>query len=216
MSFWNKLKNAFRPKTKPVGTDSVYFKGIDWKNPNLAIVWVKMKLDSHPQRMSMVKQAVSIILKGKKRYIEVQRRTGVPWFFVGILHFKECSCDFSLTIHNGDPWNKKTVRVPEGLGPWKSWEDAAVDALYSKKIYQVPFSGWSYVRMLNEFESFNGMGNRARGISSAYVYAFTNMSKEVGTYPYDHVWDADEPVVRPGAAALLKYMDENNLLEEVA
>jgi lysozyme family protein len=38
----------------------------------------------------------------------------VPWYLVGIIHYRECSLYFSRHLHNGEPLTERTRRVPAG------------------------------------------------------------------------------------------------------
>jgi lysozyme family protein len=65
----------------------------------------------------------------KVRYQAVAGRTGVPWFIIALIHERECSQGWSGSIAQGVPWDRVSVHVPARRGPFKSWEDAALDAL---------------------------------------------------------------------------------------
>jgi hypothetical protein len=65
----------------------------------------------------------------KSRYQAVSERTGVPWAVIAVIHQRECSQDWSGSLAQGDPWNRVSVHVPAGRGPFGSWEEAAIDAL---------------------------------------------------------------------------------------
>ena len=54
---------------------------------------------------------------------------------------------FKGCLHNGNPWNQVTTDVPKGLGPWKSFEEAAIDALkYDGLVY---WHDWSIEGSVN-------------------------------------------------------------------
>ena len=69
------------------------------------------------------------LVAAKSRYQAVAARTGVPWFVIAVIHERECSQSWAGSLAQGDPWNRVSVHVPAGRGPFTSWEDAAVDAL---------------------------------------------------------------------------------------
>src|SRR5450631_3672478 len=69
------------------------------------------------------------LLAAKARYQTVAARTGVPWFVIAVIHEREASQDWAGSLAQGDPWNRVSVHVPAGRGPFRSWEEAAVDAL---------------------------------------------------------------------------------------
>jgi hypothetical protein len=47
------------------------------------------------------------------------------------------------SLAQGDPWNRTSVHVPKGRGPFKSWEDAAVDALTNCAPFAARWRDWS-------------------------------------------------------------------------
>ena len=55
---------------------------------------------------------VDIINSNKERYAEVERRTTVPWFVIGALHYREANLNFLGHLHNGDNLLMTTVHVP--------------------------------------------------------------------------------------------------------
>src|SRR2546421_7580255 len=74
----------------------------------------------------------------KARYQAVEAKTGVPWFVIAVIHERESSQDWTGSLAQGDPWNRVSVHVPAGRGPFKSWEEAAVDALVNCPPYAQP------------------------------------------------------------------------------
>src|SRR5262245_8787944 len=65
----------------------------------------------------------------KAMYQKVEAATGVPWAVIAVIHQREASQSWKANLAQGDPWNKPSIHVPRGRGPFKSWEAAAVDAL---------------------------------------------------------------------------------------
>src|SRR4051794_27772412 len=65
----------------------------------------------------------------KSRYQTVAAKIGVPWPVIAVIHERESSQNWAASLAQGDPWNRVSVHVPAGRGPFRSWEDAAVDAL---------------------------------------------------------------------------------------
>ena len=62
----------------------------------------------------------------KARYQVVSAKTGVPWAFIAVAHERECSQNWAGSLAQGDPWNRVSVHVPAGRGPFRSWEAAAI------------------------------------------------------------------------------------------
>lgn len=171
--------------------------------PNFDELAAVMALDSEPFKLAELTKVCTKIKNAKARYDIIENATGVPWDFVGTFHFMEASLRFEACLHNGEPWNKKTTLVPKGRGPWSSFEEAAIDALKYDKLANKPKGYWTLARMLEFAESYNGTGYRKRGILSPYVFAYTNLSDEMGKYVADHIYDATKPHNRPSVGAIL-------------
>lgn len=171
--------------------------------PNFDELAAVMALDSGSFKINELQKVCIKIATNKSRYQTIQRLTGVPWHFIGCIHFMEADLSFEACLHNGQPWNKKTTIVPKGRGPWKSFEEAAVDALNYDKLSGKPQDYWTLAKMLEFSESYNGTGYRSKGILSPYVFAYTNLSDELGKYVADHVYDPKAPHNRPSVGAIL-------------
>lgn len=171
--------------------------------PNFDELAAVMALDSEQFKLTELTKVCTKIVAGKSRYQTIEKATGVPWHFIGCLHFMEASLRWEACLHNGEPWNKKTTIVPKNRGPWTSFEEAAIDALKFDKLADKPQGYWTIARMLAFAESYNGTGYRKRGILSPYVFAYTNLSNEMGKYVADHVYDATKPHNRPSVGAIL-------------
>jgi len=148
------------------------------------------------------------ITAGEKQYTEVEKLTGVPWFFIGALHMRESGCDFKGVLHNGEKIigkNRKTVLVPAGRGPFSSWSVSAVDALKIKGLEKI--KDWNISRMGYEAERFNGLGYVGKKVNSAYLWAGSNQ-EQTGKYVRDHVWDKnfDDPQI--GVMTVIKRLAE--------
>jgi hypothetical protein len=93
----------------------------------------------------------------KSRYQAVAAKTGVPWAAIAVIHERECSQDWTGSLAQGDPWNRVSVHVPAGRGPFRSWEDAAVDALVNCAPYAARNEDWSIGGTLTKLEEYNGL-----------------------------------------------------------
>jgi lysozyme family protein len=144
------------------------------------------------------------IIAAEEKYKAVHAQIGVPWFFIGALHMRESSCNFSTHLHNGDTLNARTTHVPAGRptdgSPPFTWEESAIDALKLKSLHRVP--SWPVERMLYHAEEFNGWGYAYKRVNSPYVWAGTN-HEQSGKYIADHVWDANANDSQLGVAAVL-------------
>ncbi|MDH3442074.1 MAG: hypothetical protein OEM63_15045, partial [Gammaproteobacteria bacterium] len=115
-----------------------------------------------PEKFDEVDDIVDRILADKNRYETVQRKLGIPWFFVAVIHNMESGGRFDRHLHNGDPLTKRTRQVPAGRPldgePPFTWEASATDALLMKRLDQI--DAWSLSRILYELERYNGWGYR--------------------------------------------------------
>lgn len=161
-------------------------------------------LDNEPNKISYLSDTCNKILINITRYQAVEKITGVPWDLIASIHFMEASLDFKTMLHNGEPLNIKSRIVPVGVGPFATWEEAAVDAL--KREGSDNYKTWTFADCLKFAESMNGKGYRARGIYSPYVFSFTNYSSELGGFPRDHVFDPTYINKRAGVGAILLYL----------
>jgi len=143
--------------------------------------------------------------EAKRRYQAVSVKTGVPWPVIAVIHERECSQDWSGSLAQGDPWNRISVHVPAGRGPFASWEEAAVDALANCPPHAARNQDWSIGAVLTKLEEYNGLGYAARGRPSPYVWSGTNQYKS-GKYVRDGVYDPTTVDKQLGCAGLLMAM----------
>lgn len=138
----------------------------------------------------------------KTRYLAVSAKTGVPWLFIAVVHERECAQDWRGSLAQGDPWNQVSTHVPAGRGPFKSWEDAAVDALVNCAPYAARNKDWSIGGTLTMLERYNGLGYAARGRPSPYIWSGTDQYRS-GKYVRDGVYDPNVVDSQLGCAGLL-------------
>jgi len=141
----------------------------------------------------------------KQRYRTVSLKTGVPWYFIAVVHERESSQDWTGSLAQGDPFNKVSVHVPAGRGPFQSWEEAAIDALVNCPPFAARNKDWSIGALLTMLEQYNGLGYANRGIPSPYVWSGTDQYKS-GKYVRDGVFDPDAVDQQLGCAGLLVAM----------
>jgi lysozyme family protein len=103
--------------------------------------WAHAKLTRGPEFTPVALRLAAAA--AKERYLAVSARTGVPWFVIAVIHQRECAQSWAGSIAQGDPWDRKSTHVPAGRGPFKSWEDAAVDALVNCAPYAARNKDWS-------------------------------------------------------------------------
>ena len=110
----------------------------------------------------------------KQRYQAVSVKTGVPWAFIAVVHEREASQDWNRQLGQGDPLDKVSIHVPVGRGPFKTWEDGAVDALVNCAPYAAHNKDWSIGGMLTKLEEYNGLGYAGIGRPSPYIWSGTD------------------------------------------
>lgn len=143
----------------------------------------------------------------KSRYQAVEAKTGVPWFVIAVIHERESSQSWSRSLAQGDPWSLVSVHVPAGRGPFKSWEEAAIDALVNCGPYLARQKDWSVGATLVALEKYNGIGYAAKGKPSPYLWAGTNQYTS-GKYVRDGVYDPNHVDNQPGCAGMILAMME--------
>ena len=168
---------------------------------------VAPKTDGTMQRVIKIAEKIK---RNKKHYIGFD----IPWQLVGILHYMECNLSFNRHLHNGDPLNKKTVRVPRGRPSNKTrwtWRESAADAI-SMKLREKP--SWKNPpvnehtpngHLLLMLEEWNGLGYWKKGILSPFL--FGNAQRWIydkGKYVADGRFDRNARTAQIGAALLLR------------
>lgn len=141
----------------------------------------------------------------KLRYQAVEGRTGVPWFIIAVIHERECSQNWMGSLAQGDPWNRVSIHVPAGRGPFSSWEECAVDALANCAPYAARNRDWSIGASLTKLEEYNGLGYAARARPSPYIWSGTDQYVS-GKYIRDGVYDPEAVDSQLGCAGLLMAM----------
>lgn len=141
----------------------------------------------------------------KARYQAVEKSTGVPWWFIAVVHEREASQNWNTQLGQGDPLNKKSTHVPKGRGPFVTWEEGAVDALVNCAPFAAKNKDWSVGGALAMLEKYNGLGYASKGLPSPYVWAGTDQYTK-GKYVADGVFDPNAVDKQLGVAGLLKFM----------
>lgn len=202
------------PSTPPTVEEPVVVK--DTKNdgnpskPDMLYLWDNMAIDKEAFKIAEIDAIVKVAVKNYARYKAVEILTSVPWTVIAVAHHKESSQDFAAALHNGDRIigkGTKTTQVPKGRGPFKTWEEAAVDALLMKK--GVFPSVWTPVERLLFLQRYNGLGHQNKGLEyTPYLWAYTNMHDETGNYIKDGVYSKTAVIKSAGCAPILLKLDE--------
>lgn len=144
-------------------------------------------------------------IANKAIYQQIEKTTGVPWVFIAASHYRESSQDFSTNLAQGDPWNQVSTHVPKGRGPFKSFVEAAVDALVNCSPYAARNKDWSLPALLTYLEEYNGLGYANHGIPSPYLWSGTNIYSK-GKYVADGRFDPNVVDKQLGCAGLIMTM----------
>lgn len=167
-----------------------------------------------PSRVKEVTETAQRLVapKAKAMYVSVSKITTVPWWVIAVIHEREASQAWWANIAQGDPWNVVSRHVPKGRGPFKSWTEAAVDALTRTPLFTLrrvsDWHDWSAGGTLTLLEMYNGFGYETiHHEASPYIWAATN-HQEMGKYIRDGVWSATVWDQQLGCAAMLKRMQE--------
>lgn len=157
-----------------------------------------------PERVNTVAWYRRKLEQYRHRYEAVADKTGIPWWFIGVVHALEASFNFNGHLHNGDPLSARTVNVPKNRpkiwNPPNDWESSALDALTYERL--TGLSDWSLAAALYRWESFNGFGYYKYNINSPYLWSFSNHYTK-GKYVRDNVFDPEAVSKQCGAAVML-------------
>jgi lysozyme family protein len=128
----------------------------------------------------------------KTNFEPVQVALGIPMVWMICSFERESGMDFTRSPAQGDRWDHISVNVPRGVGPFKSFTDAALWS-YRHDGIDKNLAPWSWPYMCWSWEEFNGFGPRNHGHVSGYVWAGTDQydppAGQGGKYIADGIWD---------------------------
>ncbi|MGY3645115.1 lysozyme family protein [Bradyrhizobium sp. LM4.3] len=107
-------------------------------------------LEIRPPRLSDANGVARKAINGKATYQQVERLTGVPWYFAALCHYRESNFDFDTYLGNGETLHRATTVVPKGRGPFATFVDGAVDAFRIENF--VGAHDWGIARILFRLE----------------------------------------------------------------
>ncbi|HEX5276372.1 MAG TPA: hypothetical protein VFW42_01755 [Fluviicoccus sp.] len=172
-----------------------------------------------PGSLGTVTPIAQRIAANRDRYRQIGDPLGIPWCFIGLVHYREASLDFGKHLHNGDPLSARTVHVPAGRplkgNPPYSFEDSARDALTLQKLDK--YKDWTLPGMLWQLEAYNGFGYRLYHpeVLSPYLWGQSNHYTR-GGYAADGVWSPGYVNRQLGTAVLLRRLAELGAVEFAA
>lgn len=187
---------------------------IDMLKNEYAELWHNMEIKQ--DKLGAIQEAANKIVSNKDKYLPLQEKTGVPWYFIGLVHLRESNCNFNTHLHNGDPLTARTVHVPRGY-PKKgtlpfTFEYSAEDALRLMKYDQI--KDWNVERIAYCFEKYNGFGYRSKRVNSPYLWAGTNNYTR-GKYIRDGVFSANVVDSQLGVMPILKVILDGEKIEVI-
>lgn len=168
------------------------------------------------RRTEDVEAIIFRLLVNKTRHENVGNISGIPWFFVAVIHNMESGLNFTKHLHNGDPLSNRTIHVPKGRpktgNPPFTWEESAHDALSMRGVDAQ--TDWSLAGTLYQIERYNGWGYRLyhQHVLSPYLWSFSNHYSS-GKYTADGTWSDTAVSGQCGAAVLLRRMAEAGQIE---
>ncbi len=162
-----------------------------------------------PEHQAAVGWYADHVKAGQAQYKVTGTATGVPWWFVGVLHGLEADFSFQSHLHNGDPLSAKTVHAPPNRPqdwlPPSDWQSSARDALTFEHFAHL--ADWSLAHTLFRFEAYNGFGSRNHGVKTPYLWSFSTLYTK-GKYVADRQWDPNAVSEQCGAAVMIKVLAE--------
>jgi lysozyme family protein len=173
--------------------------------PDYASLLPKMVIDADKLRMfeSVAYRVIQLGDAHDAEWSAVEAETAVPRLW-GMASFeREADSDYRDSPAQGDPWNRVSHNVPAGRGPFPNWGAACVDAYRIDHLQLVGKSGWTWTRACYEGEIFNGMGYRAHGYHSSYLWAGCNIYVPVSKYTGDGRFTPGYRDTQPGLIPLM-------------
>lgn len=161
-------------------------------------LWLKAAL--RPERKATVLARARKIVTNRSRYQQLEVKTGVPWWWIAVAHNLEGGGRWDTYLGNGQSITRRTTIEPLGRGPFKTFEEGAIDAINLKKLSSIKV--WDIPRALFHWEQFNGFGYVSKRINSPYVWSMTTLYSK-GKYVVDHVYDPNAVSDQIGGAAML-------------
>jgi lysozyme family protein len=131
-------------------------------------------------------------------YNAIAEETGVPAVWIACINYRESGNSLHRYFGNGDWLYTKTVHVPKGRGPFKTFAEGCIDAIEYMHLYKL--APWTLEFFCYASEKFNGWGYELyHHIPSPYVFGGTSVQK-AGKYDHDghynpHVMDKQLGVI---------------------
>lgn len=228
---WNWVKRLFvKPKPMPVIVDETPDMARERRgdilsdninngspaNPDWDYIATNIKLDNDASKLSTINWYYKQFKKVESDIKEAAKMSNVPWWFIAGIDMREMSFVHTGHFANGDKiigTNRKTYRIPKGLGPAATWMESVAQVFQYKAKTHKQFTAllspdMDFGDACAAWELYNGTGSRSRGEYNSYVVGFTNFHDETGRWVADGKFDHSAKVVRPGAAGFVLYLVE--------
>ncbi|MDB5612066.1 MAG: hypothetical protein JWP25_8966 [Bradyrhizobium sp.] len=151
---------------------------------DLAILQVKPSAVGEVDRLARKGLTVNAVAQ----YMRVQEAIGIPIPVQHSICTRESNADFSRSPAQGDRWDRVSVNVPRGIGPFNSWYDAAIYSwTKADKLNVLSVPAWFMAYAMWKDEAYNGFGYRSHGVRSPYLVGGTNL-QQIGRYAGDSNW----------------------------
>jgi lysozyme family protein len=183
-------------KTDLISLDPEYINSEHWEK------YEKMEMAPSSRVQRNLDHAIPRICNNKEakvKWKKVEESTGIPWWIVASIHYREANLDFNRYLHNGDVLCTPTTHVPIGKN-YCNWDEAAVDAV---QIHLEDFEEDLFLGV----EKYNGPGYDLRGDESPYLWSGSTYYSK-GRFVGDGTYDPNDVDYRPGVMVLAKRMEE--------
>lgn len=161
---------------------------------------------------------VDRIIANKQKYIDVDNKVQIPWYWIAAIHNMESGGDFKCHLHEGSLLTDRTKYVPKGRPktgePPFTWEESAIDALTVGDGEWLSRVDWSKKEStLYSAEKYNGLGYILyhQSVPTPYLWAGTTIEK-VGKYGSDGRWNPQLSSKQIGVATIFKMMEIKKLI----
>lgn len=179
--------------------------------------WRKAKFDPSKQAAARSVARKLVAAEAKARYEGIADRIAkmghnIPWWVIAVIHDREClkqrdgSLSWSCNIAQGSPFSVRSKIIPRN-GPFRSFEDAAVDALVVQAPRAALNTDWSAGGVMTILERYNGLGYAKKGRPSPYIWSGTDQYVK-GKYVRDGVYDPNVVDAQLGVAIVLSEMQK--------
>lgn len=166
-------------------------------------------LTTDSDKLCELRNSVKRIMFNQARYLAVGSPYGIPFWVIGLVHYRESDFNFTEHLHNGDPLTARTVHVPSGHpvngNPPFTWEESARDALSLEGWNKKPM--WDCANILVRLEAYNGFGYKMKGIRSPYIWNYTDQYT-AGLFVQDGVFAPKAVDKEAGCAALMRVLKQ--------